>query len=193
LAATGTADTNSGIAPVYFDSALIAKFYVNELGREQIRELARTAGLVVTSAVAAAEIAAAFHRKFREGAIDREVFDALNEQFQHDLNSGLWRMVSLTDTLLRQVSAFFQRLEPTVFLRSLDAIHLITARAEHFDRVYSNDRHLLLACPAVGLEGVNPFEPGPASTPPPPDPSIGSSARPSRRRRQSRPERTPRK
>jgi predicted nucleic acid-binding protein len=192
LAATENADPNLGIAPVYFDSALIAKFYVNEPGREQIREVARTAGLVVTSAVAAAEIAAAFHRKFREGAIDREVFDALNEQFQHDLNNGLWRMVSLTDALLQQVSVLFQRLEPSVFLRSLDAIHLVTAKAEHFDRVYSNDRHLLLACPGVGLEGVDPIGPAPASTPPI-DPSIGSSARPSSRRRQSRPERTRRK
>lgn len=165
MPAIETADTKVDVAPVYFDSALIAKFYLNEPGRDTIRNLARTAGLVVTSAVAAAEISAAFHRKLREGAIDGEVFDALNEQFLHDVNSGLWRMVSVTDALLQQVCALFPRLKPSVFLRSLDAIHLMTAKTEHFDRVYSNDRHLLLACPSVGLVGVNPITPRGVASP----------------------------
>jgi predicted nucleic acid-binding protein len=43
-----------------------------------------------------------------------------------------------------------------VFLRSLDALHLVTAKAERFDRVYSNDRHLLAACGGVGVEGIDP-------------------------------------
>ena len=64
-----TADTISAVAPVYFDSALIAKFYLNEPGRETIRGLAKKAGAVVTSGIAVAEISAAFHRKFREGAV----------------------------------------------------------------------------------------------------------------------------
>jgi predicted nucleic acid-binding protein len=42
-------------------------------------------------------------------------------------------------------------------LRSLDALHLVTAREERFERIYSNDRHLLAACASVGLEGVNPI------------------------------------
>ena len=42
-------------------------------------------------------------------------------------------------------------------LGTLDAIHLVTARAEGFERVYSNDRHLLAAAKSFGLEGVNPI------------------------------------
>jgi hypothetical protein len=41
----------------------------------------------------------------------------------------------------------------------LDAVHLITAKAEHFDRLYSNDTHLLAACPSVHLKGINPLSP----------------------------------
>lgn len=151
------ADSNSTIAPVYFDSALIAKFYLNEPGRDAIRNLARNAGMVVTSGIAVAEISAAFHRKFREGAVDREIFDALHGQFQHDLTNGLWRLIGPTEALLEEVRTFFLRLDRSVFLRSLDALHLITAKAEHFDRIYSNDRHLLSACTGVGLEGINPI------------------------------------
>lgn len=162
---TETADTISVIAPIYFDSALIAKFYLNEPGRETIRGLAEKAGVVVTSGIAVAEVSAAFHRKFREGAVDRDVFEALHGQFQHDLNSGLWRLIGPTEALLERVRVLFSRLDKSVFLRSLDALHLATAKAEHFDRIYSNDRHLLSACVSVGLEGINPIPQQPPETP----------------------------
>jgi hypothetical protein len=58
--------------------------------------------------------------------------------------------------LLQQVQALFVGLDKSVFLRSVDALHLVTARAEQFDRLYSNDRHVLAACPSLGLKGIDP-------------------------------------
>ena len=49
---------------LYFDAALVAKFYVNEPGRNAVRRLAKRAGAVATSGIAVAEVAAAFHRRF---------------------------------------------------------------------------------------------------------------------------------
>lgn len=144
------------IVPIYFDSALVAKFYVNEPGRDAVRRLARSSGVVVTSGIAVAEVAAVFHRKLREGAIARDVFKGLQGQFAHDLDQGLWRLVPPTEALIEQVRVLFLRLEASVFLRSLDALHLVTARAERLGRIYSNDRHLLNACASVGLEGLDP-------------------------------------
>lgn len=144
------------IVPAYFDSALIAKFYLNEPGREAVRRLARHAGMVVSSGIAVAEVSAAFHRKFREGAVDRTVFKGLQGQFEYDVEQGLWKLVGPTEALLQQVHALFLRLDKSVFLRSLDALHLVTARAERFDRIYSNDRHLLAASAKVALTGIDP-------------------------------------
>src|SRR5437016_2437012 len=155
LVKTEIVESTPAPAPAYFDSALIAKFYLNEAGRESIRALAKRAGSVVSSGIAAAEVSAAFHRKLREGAIDRNTFKALQGQFQHDLAGGLWSLVSPTEALLEEVRTLFSRLDESVFLRSLDALHLVTAAAERFDIIYSNDRHLLAACGAVGLQGVN--------------------------------------
>jgi predicted nucleic acid-binding protein len=144
------------VSPVYFDSALIAKFYLNEPGRDAVRLVARQAGVVVTSGVAVAEVAAAFHRKLREGSVRRPVFEALQGQFAFDLEQGLWQLVGPTEALLLEVQDLFATLSPQVFLRALDAMHLVTARAERFTRLYSNDRHLLAACPQLGLNGVAP-------------------------------------
>jgi predicted nucleic acid-binding protein len=144
-------------AAAYFDAALVARFYVNEPGRDAVRRLARKAGSVATSGMAVAEVAAAFHRKLRERSIDSQVFEALQGQFHHDLTRGLWTLIGPTPALLEQVRALFVRLDQSVFLRSLDAVHLMTAKAEHFDRLYSNDTHLLAACPRVHLRGINPL------------------------------------
>ena len=144
------------VTSVYFDSALIAKFYVNEPGRDAVRALAREMGRVVTSGVAVAEVSAALHRKLREGAVDHDVFEALIGQFEHDLEDGLWYLAGPSEELFQQVHAFFKTLDGAVFVRSLDALHLITARSEGFERVYSNDRHLLKACAQPGLEGIDP-------------------------------------
>lgn len=144
------------VAPAYFDSALVAKFYVKEPGRDAVRALARSAGVVVSSGIAVAEVSAAFHRKFREGAVDSNTFRSLLGQFEHDVEHGLWTFISPTEALLHEVQRLFRGLKASVFLRSLDALHLVTARSEGFDRIYSNDRHLLAACASAGLEGVNP-------------------------------------
>lgn len=158
---TGTADVIEAantIVPAYFDSALIAKFYLNEPGREIVRRMAVKAGIVITSGIAVAEVAAAFHRRLREGSVQVDTFEALQGQFEHDLIRGLWRLIGPTDALIEEVRLLFHRLDKSVFLRSLDALHLVTARSEGFDRLYSNDAHLLHACRKVGLEGINPIQ-----------------------------------
>jgi predicted nucleic acid-binding protein len=144
------------LVPVYFDAALIAKFYLNEPGREPVRQLARSAGAVVSSGIAVVEVSAAFHRKVREGAIELRVFRALQGQFAHDLDAGLWRLVGPSEAVLREAQAAFSRLDKSIFVRSLDALHLVTAKSENFDRIYSNDRHVLAAARSFGLHGVDP-------------------------------------
>ncbi len=144
------------VDPVYFDSALVAKFYLNEAGRDAVRQLAARAGAVVTSGIAVAEVSAAFHRKYRESAVTPAVFRALQGQFEHDLETGLWTCIGPTEALLAEVRDLFASLERSVYLRALDALHLVTAKSEQFRHVYTNDQHLLRACGHVGLEGIDP-------------------------------------
>lgn len=147
---------DTAVVPAYFDAALVAKYYLNEPGRDHVRRLARASGVVMSSGIAVAEVSAAFHRKLREGAVAPSVFKALQGQFVHDLDEGLWQLAGPSEALLREVQAALARIDRSVFVRSLDAVHLVTARAEGFDRIYSNDRHLLAAARRFGLEGIDP-------------------------------------
>jgi hypothetical protein len=47
------------VTRIYFDSTLVAKFYLNEPGRDAVRRLAVDAGVVVTSGIAVADVAGA--------------------------------------------------------------------------------------------------------------------------------------
>ena len=74
---------------IYYDAALIAKFYLNEPGRERVRETAQLASQVFSSAMAAIEIAAALHRNLRERRVDDETFGLLQQQVVSDFKSGV--------------------------------------------------------------------------------------------------------
>ena len=62
-------------------------------------------------AFAVAEVSAAFHRKLREEAVTPAVFKALQGQFVHDVDEGLWKLADPTAALLRDVQAAFFQLE----------------------------------------------------------------------------------
>ncbi|MGH7180113.1 MAG: type II toxin-antitoxin system VapC family toxin [Tepidisphaeraceae bacterium] len=142
---------------LYFDSALLAKFYLNEPGRDAVRDLAGSAGSVCSSAIAVAEVCGAFQRKLRERSINAEAFRSLSGQFAHDVARNLWTLIPLSEAILESVQTRYSHLDAKVFLRALDAIHLVTAKSEGFAQVYTNDRQVLGGCAALGLRGVNPL------------------------------------
>ena len=74
----------------YFDSAYIAKFYLDEPESEAVRRLAESLGQVRCAQIGHVEVAAVFHRKFREGAFDAGAFREVMAQFDDDCGQGLW-------------------------------------------------------------------------------------------------------
>jgi hypothetical protein len=58
----------------YFDPAYIEKFYLDEPESEAVRRLAESLGQVRCVVIGQTEVAAVFHRKFREGAFVASAF-----------------------------------------------------------------------------------------------------------------------
>ena len=137
----------------YFDTAYIVKCYVKEDGWQQVRELARDQERIASSVYGRLELHAALHRKMRENALAGDQLKVVLEQFRADEEERLWTWLPLTAAIMTEVAATFTSLSGDVFLRTGDAIHLLTASHNGLPEVFSNDQRLLNAAPAVGLQG----------------------------------------
>jgi hypothetical protein len=73
--------------------------------------------------------------------------------FLDDLNNGVITAVPVTDRLLRRVESATRALPKSCFLRTFDALHLVTAADMEFDEVWTNGRHMLAAAPHFRLIG----------------------------------------
>ena len=74
---------------MYLDTSYIAKFYFNEPGSPQVRELVRKADAIHSSLWALAEFHAVLHRRMREGALSPSAARDLGSRFSQHMVDGL--------------------------------------------------------------------------------------------------------
>jgi predicted nucleic acid-binding protein len=138
---------------VYFDTSYIAKFYFNEPESQRVRELVRKADVIHSSFWALAEFHAVLHRRLREGAASPTDARDLASRFSEHVQDGLWNLVPVGEALLRRTSARMLSAPNDLFLRTADAVHLMTAHEIGEREVWTNDRHMLTAAVYFGLGG----------------------------------------
>ena len=144
---------------IYFDTAYLLKCYIKEMGWEEVHALARKYELVACSVYGKMELHAALHRKLREGEITGRQLTTIFRQIELDDSQRLWNWLSLTESIIATVVDSFRTLPESVFVRTADAVHLVTAKITGFSEIYSNNTHLLAAAPHFGLEGTNIIDP----------------------------------
>ncbi len=137
---------------LYFDTAYLGKCYWNEPDGDLVRKLARRADGLYSSAICIAEMACLAHRKVREGPVTQADAAIRRDLFLEDVNNGVITAVPVTERLLRRVEATTRVFAPC-YLRTIDALHLVTAADSGFIEVWTNDRHMLTAAPHFGLVG----------------------------------------
>ena len=101
------------------------------------------------------ELHAALHRRLREGRLTVESLDILLRQLRVDESVGLWEWLPLTARIRAAVADVYGKLSRDVFLRTGDAVHLLSAREYGLTEIYSHDRHLLEAAPHAGVKGLD--------------------------------------
>jgi predicted nucleic acid-binding protein len=138
----------------YFDSAYIAKFYLDEPESQGVRRLATSLGNVHCLSIGQVEVASVFHRKMREGAFGEAAFREIAAQFADDCSHGLWTWLPVTQALVTATVVAIGRLPRSVFLRSADALHLTCGREHGLTDLYSNDRHMSAAARHFGLRAL---------------------------------------
>lgn len=137
---------------MYFDSAYIAKVYVNEPDSALVRNLVRHSSEVFSSSLALVEVTSVFQRYVREGRLTvtqgRELLDRLRDH----ISMAMWILIPITDALLNDTARLIQGLPAEVPIRTGDALHLATAINRGETEIWTNDRHLLRAAGHVGLK-----------------------------------------
>ncbi len=141
---------------LYFDTSYLVRLYTKDAGWEKVRALAGTDNLACCIH-GQAESAAAFHRKFREGALTQKELGVLLAEFDNDSKAGAYRWLPLSPAVVEIVASTFASLSSRVPLRAADAIHLACAANAGFAKIYSNDTRLLAAAAHFGLAGENPI------------------------------------
>ncbi len=140
---------------IYLDANYIVKCYLREAGSAQVLRLVQNSTGRSSALHGRAEFFSAVHRRLRERHLSARDAAAVWKQFEADEHSGLWHWLAVTENVVRRACITFEKLEPTVFLRASDALHLACAAENQFPAVYSGDRILLEAAPFFGLEGLN--------------------------------------
>jgi predicted nucleic acid-binding protein len=136
------------------DTSAVAKFYVSERESRVVRQLLERADQACVSELVRPEIMAVFHRRLREGTWSRRDFLAVVRQFQHDDLTGFWTWLPVDGLIIRAAAETFATLPPTIFLRSSDCIHLVTALHHSFTEFLTFDTHQTLAATALGLTPI---------------------------------------
>ncbi|HEX4964464.1 MAG TPA: type II toxin-antitoxin system VapC family toxin [Thermoanaerobaculia bacterium] len=137
---------------LYFDAAFIAKFYLQEPESDVVRAFIEDSPGITSMVIGRLETDLVFSRKLREGSLTPRAHEALIAQFQVDCEDGLWSWLPVTAELVTAAQEMARRLPAGVFVRSLDALHLTCARWHGYERIYSNDKHLVNAAPHFGLQ-----------------------------------------
>jgi len=139
---------------LYFDTSYIVRLYTRDNGWEKVRAIAST-DAIASCVHGHAEAAGAFHRKFRDGFINKKELAELFTQFDTDCHAGAFDWLPLSPTVIERVIKVYSTLPATVHLRAADALHLGCAAENGLQSVHSNDTRFLAAASHFSLRPVN--------------------------------------
>ena len=139
---------------LFCDTSTLAKYYVPETDSAAVRARLDDEDHVAFSELARAELMGVFHRRLRERKWTKDEFLTVVRQFAKDDMGGYWTWLPLDGSIVEQSVRTFTSLPETVFLRTADCLHLVTAVHHGFREIHSHDMHQIRGASALGLTAV---------------------------------------
>jgi hypothetical protein len=139
---------------IFCDTSAIAKLYVVEKESPEMRARLEGEDQVCVSELARTELMGVFHRQLREKTWSRDEFMIAIRQFTHDDIAGFWTWLPLDSPVIEAAAKVYATLPDSVFLRSADCLHLMTALRHNFAEIYTYDFRQSEAADVLGLKPV---------------------------------------
>jgi len=140
---------------IYFDTAYIAKCYLNEPHAEKVRQLAMQSDGLACSYLGRVEFWSVLNRHIRDNRITRQQARRIRNLFCRDESSRVWTWYPVTNDILTRTCWFLEHLPRPLNIRSADAIHLVSAKENGFTDIFTNDSRILNGASFFGLQGKN--------------------------------------
>jgi len=140
---------------IYFDTSYIAKCYLNEPHAEKVRQLAMQADGLVCSYLGRVEFWSVLNRHIRDNRITRQQARQIRALFGRDESKRVWTWHPVTNDILIRTCWYLEHLPKPLNIRSADAIHLVSAKENGFDDIYTNDSRILTCASFFGLQAKN--------------------------------------
>lgn len=151
--------------PIYFfDSSALVKRYRSEAGSDVVERLfVEPHARSYISRLAVVEVQRVFSRRVREQEITEQELDSLRDRLYKDMGQRLFQVRKLRDFHYHNAVRLIRKyalLQQIPLLRTLDAIHLVSALDLHdrqpIDLFVSADRDLCEVAEAEQLNVLNP-------------------------------------
>ena len=99
---------------LYFDTAYVAKCYLNESDAKAVRKLADAASGLYTSAWCIVELACVFQRHGRELGLSKAQAAKSRGLFLEDARNSVWSLLPLSENFLFRVESLVATLPPSL-------------------------------------------------------------------------------
>jgi hypothetical protein len=139
---------------IFCDTSAIAKLYVFEGESPAMRARLEAEDQVCASELVRTELMGVFHRQLREKTWDRDRFMTAVRQFSRDDIGGFWTWLPLDSAVIEAAAQVYTTLPDSVYLRSADCLHLVTALRHNFSEIYTYDARQADAAGVLGLKSV---------------------------------------
>jgi len=138
----------------YWDTSTLGKLYLPEPDSANFAQKAATDPAIATTRVALYEMRRVAFRKESEGFIQAGTAESVLAQVNQDIAAGHIRIVELdarVEAEFNGIMATCYRQTPPLLIRTLDALHLASARADNQTELVATDKRMRDAAKFLGL------------------------------------------
>ncbi len=137
---------------MFCDTSALAKIYLAEKESPAVRLKLEAEDQVCISELGRAELMGVFHRRSLTRKWTRDQFMIAVRQFTNDDLGGFWTWLPLDGAIVEAAAKTCITLPASVFLRTADCLHLVTAIHHRFAEIYTDDTRQSAAAIALGIK-----------------------------------------